>query len=285
VTSAGGLDRTTGPPERAIDPDWLRLREPADAQARDGAASSVLSPLLARLRGGPERGLRIVDLGSGTGANLRWLAPRLPRPDRQHWTLIDHDERLLARGFGMVPSTAVRADVTELGSILADLGRADLVTAAALLDLLDRRQLTAIIDAVVAGAAPALFSLSVTGEVRLDPPDRGDGPIAAAFDAHQRRGGRFGPDAGPVVADLFRARGWSVLDSKTPWELRSSADPELIKAWLDGRAAAASEQQQQQQPGPNAATAGWLDRRRTQLTGAGLSAWVGHVDVLALPPD
>ena len=139
---------------------------------------------------GDGHGLRVVDLGAGTGANVRWLAPRLPHPERQHWTLVDHDPALLARG--PVDATALRADVTDLAQVLTEIGGADLVTAAALLDLLDGVQVRAIVDAVVDARLPALFALSVDGGVSLDPEDPDDVPVAEAFDAHQRRGDRLG---------------------------------------------------------------------------------------------
>jgi SAM-dependent methyltransferase len=60
--------------------DWLALREPADRAARDAA--------LARRAGeaaGPEP--VIVDLGCGTGATWRALAPLLPAAAR--WRFVD----------------------------------------------------------------------------------------------------------------------------------------------------------------------------------------------------
>ena len=297
-------------PTRPIEAGWLALREPADTRARDRAADALLPPLLEHLSrsaasprtspvigsdtslvispdtssvigsdAGPAdgQGLRIVDLGAGTGSNLRWLAARLPEPDRQHWMLVDHDPALLARG--PVQATAVRADVADLARVLPELGGADLITTAALLDLLDRRELTAIVDAVVEAHLPALFSLTVTGEVTLDPADAQDEPLKAAFDAHQRRDSRPGPGAGTVVADLFRDRGWSVIEARTAWQLTAGSEAELISAWLDGRVEAAVEHQ----PGLATEAAGWLERRRAQLRSGGLEVVVGHVDLLALP--
>jgi SAM-dependent methyltransferase len=270
----------TGDLERPIAAGWLALREPADTRARDAVAGEILPLLLDRLTAGPpdpsRAGLRIVDLGAGTGANLRWLAPRLPDPDAQHWLLVDHDPGLLARG--PVQATAVRADVTDLTRVLAEHGGADLVTAAALLDLLDPKQLAAIVDAVVQAEVPALFSLSVTGDVRVDPADPADEPLAAAFDAHQRRDGRLGPDAGDLAAQLFRERGWQVLQVRTPWLLDSAREPDLVAAWLDGRVEAAVEDR----PELAAEAADWLNRR-TGLAPGALTAVVGHVDVLAVP--
>jgi hypothetical protein len=266
-------------PTRPIEAGWLALREPADTRARDGAAAALLPPLLARLseRADPAAGLRIVDLGSGTGSNLRWLANRLPEPDRQHWLLLDHDPNLLA--LGPVQATAVRADVTDLARVLADRGGADLITTAALLDLLDRRELAAIVDAVVDASVPALFSLTVTGDVTVDPADPQDAALAQAFDAHQRRDGRPGPDSAAVTAELFRARGWAVQEVGTAWHLTADREPALIGAWLEGRVEAAVEHR------PELATGAeeWLVRRRAQLEAGQLSVVVGHLDLLALP--
>ena len=266
-------------PERPIEADWLALREAADARARDAAAPVLLPPLLERLNRRDDRhGPRVVDLGAGTGANLRWLAPRLPHPERQHWTLVDHDPALLARG--PVDAAALRADVTDLARVLTEIGGADLVTAAALLDLLDGVQIAAVVDAVVDARLPALFALSVDGGVTLDPEDPDDVPVGDAFDAHQRRGDRLGPGATRFTADLFRRRGYRVLEVATPWRLDPRAgDTPLVSSWLAGRAEAAAEER----PGLEPDTDAWLARRRAMLPEGLPRVVVGHVDLLALP--
>jgi len=284
MSATGASERGPAPElelERPIDADWLALREPADTRARDAAAGTLLPALLARWE--PALAPRVLDLGSGTGANLRWLAPRLPRPEAQHWLLLDHDQHLLDRGADLdrgLSTTPVRADVTELPGVLAASGPVDLVTAAALLDLLTLEELGAVVSAVVAAGTPALFSLTVDGGVTLDPPDPGDSRLGTAFDAHQRRGGRLGPRAGEVGAGLFRARGWRVVEAPTPWELSSGDEPALVEAWSQGWAGAAVEHD----PDLGADADGWLARRREQAS-TGLGVVVGHVDLLALPPE
>src|SRR2546429_652698 len=72
-----------------VGPDWLDLRERADAAARSRA---LVEQLRRRL---PANGpLLVHDLASGTGSMRRWLAPLLPGP--QHWVLHDRDPGLLA---------------------------------------------------------------------------------------------------------------------------------------------------------------------------------------------
>ena len=68
--------------------EWLALREPADAAAR---AADLVEHLG---RAPPATGRWVIhDLGCGTGAMGRWLAPLLPGP--QHWVVHDRDADLL----------------------------------------------------------------------------------------------------------------------------------------------------------------------------------------------
>jgi len=280
-------------PERPVEPEWLALREPADARARQAGAATLLTPLLSHLAGRPYagpgrpspdgagRGVRVVDLGAGTGANLRWLAPRLSvlregALEAQHWTLVDHDPRLCS--WGPASSTTVRADVADLPRLLTQLDGVDLVTAAALLDLLDGPTLAAVVDATVAHGVPTLLALSVTGSVHLDPSHPADGAVRAAFDAHQRRDGRLGPDAPTEAVRRYRDRGWTVVEAPTAWRL-GAHDTDLVLAWLEGRVEAAVEWQ----PSLDDRARAWLERRRAQALAGLLSVVVDHVDVLALP--
>src|SRR5215207_6706404 len=77
------------------DARWLALRVEADNAARALTAGTLLPRLVQYLatRGAADSGVEVIDLGAGTGANQRWLTPRLPF--RQHWLLIDHDQAFL----------------------------------------------------------------------------------------------------------------------------------------------------------------------------------------------
>src|SRR3546814_18907456 len=77
-----------------FDADWLSLRAPADEAARSSDLTGRFGEALLRRGGGA---VRIVDLGRGTGANFRFLAPRLAalgaRPPS--WRLVERSPHLL----------------------------------------------------------------------------------------------------------------------------------------------------------------------------------------------
>ncbi|MGH3433471.1 MAG: methyltransferase domain-containing protein, partial [Thermocrispum sp.] len=251
-------------------PGWLELREPADIEARD---DTLLEPLRTHLPAGP---LVIRDLGCGTGANLRWLSGMLPGP--QQWILHDRDPQLLARAAGGAAGAA--AAETRLGDFTAlraaDLAGTSLVTASAVLDILTGPELARLARAVAAAAVPALFTLTVAGEVDLAPAEPLDAPVAAAFNRHQHRGGRLGPDAATTAADALRAGGCTVHSGRSPWRL-GPAHRGLAAQWLRGWCAAAAEEQ------PGLELDGYLRRRLDTCAAGNLRVIVHHVDLLALP--
>jgi hypothetical protein len=270
---------------QTVAPGWLALRAAAD----DGARSRELAAELAEMF--PRGDAVVHDLGAGDGAMVRWLAPRLPGP--QTWVLHDADAGILSRAnLAAVADDAgtpieVQMRIAPLAALpVHEFVGATAVTASALLDVLTRAEAERIVAACVAAATPAFFSLTVTGRVRLDPPDQADTALAAAFDAHQRRpapgrdtaGALLGPDAVPVVAALFDAAGWNVRVDPTPWRL-GAAERELIAAWLDGWLAAALEQQ----PALAGPAAEYRTRRLAEADAGILRVTVAHEDVLAWP--
>jgi hypothetical protein len=263
---------------------WLALREPADAAAR----ARDLAALVARRRptGG---GWQIHDVGGGTGAMGRWLAPLLP--GAQHWVIHDRDRDLLelaaadppgpaADGAAVTvetrPSDIVRLDPSELAG-------ATLITASALLDMLTGPELGELVTLCHGAGCPVLFALSVVGRVAVAPAEPLDGRVAAGFNAHQRRvterGALLGPDAVAFAVDAFARRRAEVLVRDSPWHL----DPrqrELATEWFTGWVAAACEQE----PALAAETDGYVRRRLGQLAGGEVTISIGHADLLALPP-
>lgn len=259
-----------------VSPAWLDLRERADAASRSG---DLVALIRRRLPATDE--WVIHDLACGSGAMGRWLAPRLP--GRKQWILHDRDEELLAVAVADAPGADVETrvtDVTQLGS--NGLAGATLITASALLDLLTRDELAALIESCAGAECPVLLTLSVTGHVKLHPADPLDARLAAAFDAHQRRttarGRLLGPDAVSATVEGFRELGAEVVVAPSPWRL-GPAERQLAAAWLAGWIDAACEQT----PGL-ASEAELYRRRRVHQAHAGrLGVTVGHADLLVLP--
>jgi SAM-dependent methyltransferase len=245
---------------------WLGLREPADAAARAADLVDLLP--------GPVRVIR--DLGCGTGSLGRWLAPRLPGP--QTWIMMDRDPVLLEHAKANMPFPAVTVE-TVLGDVTgltaADLAGTDLVTCSALLDLLTEEEVGDLAAVCAESRTPALFTLSVAGEVTLDPAEPEDALVEAAFNEHQRRvvDGRrlLGPDAPAAAAQAFEKAGATVVTRRSPWQL-GPEQAGLTGQWLRGWVGAAAEQR------PDLGLDGYLRRRLDGPPGA----VIGHVDLLAI---
>ncbi len=273
--------------------DWLALREPADHVARSARLTGLLDGWL-----GGQGGVVIVDLGAGSGSNLRYLAPRL-RP-RQRWRLVDHDPVLLeraraTRGLASADgeTVQVQTQLTDLADRpLADLGPADLVTATALFDLVSADWIKALADHLAATRAAGLFSLTVDGRrwfsdpegQRLD--DELDREMETLFNAHQRRakglGQALGPDAAQRLPELLEAAGLRVWSERADWQLAAGTarTRRLGASLLDDWASAAIEQTD----GSPDRIRSWQRERQQALERGDLGLGVGHIDVLALPP-
>lgn len=274
---------------------WLAMREQADHDARATAPLQAAGDwLAARCQA---REARLVDLGSGSGANVRYLTPRLPRP--QTWRLVDHDADLLEHAWGRcqplrdMDGMPIRLTTQQhdLNALAADwLTNVDLVTASALCDLVSAIWIAALADACAVHRCAALITLSVEGDTRFctddaDATDRDDAWLFATLAAHQRRDKGFGPALGTAapqaLATAFGDRGFRLVDAPSPWRLGPAQRP-LALSLLDGWAEAAREQA----PEERARIDRWWRHRREALDQGQVDLYVGHRDVFAAPePD
>lgn len=264
--------------------DWLANRESADHAARSLDLTERLADWL-RLatRGGQSQ---VVDLGCGSGSNMRYLAPRLPAG--QSWLLVDHDDSHLVaakRQCANLPGVDIfatrhgRIDV-DIDSVIPEVTH--VVSGSALLDLVSDQWMETLAVRVDALSAAAFFALSYSGDFTLSPMLEDDAWILQAVNQHQRSdkgsGSALGPDAWTRCAERFESRGYQVFTAPSSWLLGTS-QRNLQLQLFEGWAEAAIEQH----PGEAIRVNAWLARRIKLLDHAEAETRVCHQDVLALP--
>ena len=249
--------------------DWLALRLNADMRARDeGLAARLSIHFMGR------EGVRIVDLGCGTGNNMIATAPWLPKG--QHWLMVDHDPALLEAVLRPQDLT-VETRQADLSAGVEDLiAGADLVTTSAFFDLCGADWLERFADAL-AGSGAALYAvLSYDGREDWAPAHPLDAEVLAAFHADQRRDKGFGPSLGPEahghLLGLLQSRGYRVAEAPSDWVLTPAEDAALIEALAEGSATAV-------RPALGELVSDWHAARR-----GAERVLIGHKDLLALPP-
>lgn len=273
---------------------WLALREPADHRARDASLrEQVVHDLthLARVRPGT---IKFVDLGCGSGSNLRALAPYMP--STQHWTLVDYDPALLSAAKTALTQWAdqIVSDQdmlvllknskhisvnflcedlsSNLESVLAL--PIDLLTAAAFFDLVAEHWLERFCSLL---RSPLYTVLTYNGQEIWHPPAPMDAAMLKAFHAHQQTDKGFGAAAGPnavnIMEILLKARGFAVSSAQSPWKL-AAADRNLIEQLAIGSAGAVLETKQVSAEEVSA----WRQSRSLAQT-----CEIGHTDLYARP--
>ncbi|GHB23736.1 class I SAM-dependent methyltransferase [Salinicola rhizosphaerae] len=279
---------------------WLTLRESADHLARDAQLTHAVDRWLSQ-RATPAQPLSaartIVDLGCGSGSNVRFLAPRLH--GSQHWRLVDHDASLLAHArlrcehLKSLDGQAVHLETRTASLDTAwsrDLEGADLVTASALFDLLAPQDVEALADACARYRCAALFALSVDGHIRFH--DASGAALASdddrfaftALAAHQRRdkgaGPAMGSEAPRLLREIFHRHGFNLREASTPWRLGQESLP-LVESLMAGWRRALEEQV----PAQRNRIAHWHGQRLEAMLQGQLSLTLGHRDLLAIPRE
>lgn len=280
---------------------WLTLREPADHAAR----SQILDDQLATWAK-QHSALSIVELGAGTGSNLRYLMPQLGH--NQHWHLLDNDANLLSHlprilepwadaqqakinmqddqlliehsNFSATVSTQVLNLADDIDQITMD--DINLITASALLDLTSASWLDQLARLTAKHECACLFALNYDGTIHWQPTLDADTQVSALLNQHQLNdkgfGKALGPEAGHYFAQALEAEGRQVSKDNTNWVIEQQSQA-LQHAIIDGWAPAATEQDNSSAH----VIEQWHVSRKQAIDEQLSSLTVGHVDVLSLP--
>lgn len=274
--------------------DWLALREPADHDALNPDVRAATMRLFER-----KDHVHVVDLGCGAGSNLRGLYSALPR--WQSWTLVDYDPLLLAaarktltgwadktqnegerlilfKGDARIGVTFRQADLAggDFGPVIEG---ADLITAAALFDLVSVPVIEKLAAAASSRKQAFMTVLTYDGLASWQPPHKADTQMVAAFNAHQRGNKGFGPAAGAggtsALSKAFQSVGYRILRGSSPWRVDARYGG-LRLALDEGFAGAVRETGKVK----DADVDSWLAARRAAKDGM---TQIGHEDILAVP--
>ena len=260
--------------------DWLAMREPYDHAARDPRLVDRFEEWLSAF---PDA--EIMDLGCGTGSNLRYLTARMKRS--RHWRLVDHDGVLLgalkqAEPFDSECHTIVRKDLGDLAGL--PFGRVRAVVASALMDLVSAVWFTALAGRCRCAGAALFASLDYDGIMRWQPQLPDDLWINARLNVHQERdkglGLAMGPAAKPVMCAVLEGLGYRVTTAATPWRLAPSDTAIQIRLVNDIARACLDVH-----PEAHARIRGWARNRRALIAGKRSRLQVGHHDLLATPRE
>jgi SAM-dependent methyltransferase len=276
--------------------EWLSVREPVDHASCNNMVKRVLLDYLKATHGKSLTNLNVIDLGCGTGSNLRGLAPFLGR--QQNWTLVDYDPLLLSAArealLDWADEVIVDDDqhfeikhsdhVIKVQFLQADLMKSfadilgiqpDLITAAAFFDLVSVDWLIQFAQAL---KSPLYTVLTYNGVEKWLPSHSTDQAMLKAFIDHQQTDKGFGSAAGPHAAQALisalQARSFMVSHGLSNWALSEPDHQILIRLLAKGIAQAVVETGQVEQGDVNE----WL-ASRSRAEGCE----IGHVDIFAVP--
>lgn len=281
---------------------WLETRYSYDVRAR---SKKVQQKAIDFFFG--KNHLKILDIGSGIGANTKYLAPHLSV--NQEWTLLEIDNRLIEtalhelsrwsaqKGWNVITAPNQRIIKRKHGEILVRMKNRsfydlvspdrirqyDLVTANAFFDLIPSQSFTKFATALFLAAKPLLSSLNYIS-IHLDPEDKTDNKYISLYESHMMRKSKFGSPMGPrcrgQMIKILTRLGFQVFFDESIWKI-PARDKIMMDFMFDFFNQAISEMvsDTQKLEGFNL----WKKNKLDLLKEKRLTMTVKHVDYFAQP--
>jgi len=283
-----------------FDPNWLQERYRFDEEARNKQLEwTCVNQFAFRDH------VQIVDLGSGTGANLRYYVEQFPQD--QTWFCVEEDIALKVPFWEQVQKMAldldyaiehegVRMKLTKPGhevlihfvhgnllkvGELVDLLRTDLVLANAVFDLFSKEQFTGLVQVLSHHSLSLLFTLNYAGMDFSTATDADDHYIEQ-YNAHMQREQAFGRGMGPASSREMEAVLKEALAQvevgESLWQIGSQEQAMMsyLLGFFDGALSDWWVKEAERLAFQN-----WLSEKKKHVAEKALSAEVYHLDILA----
>lgn len=218
--------------------EWLNLRYDADCQSRN---QRVQEQVLGQLK---EDTIRILDIGAGTGSNIRYLLTKLTNP-KQQWILLDQEEDLLQN---VKHHLAILADLQHqsdakfafhyegreisveflVGDLFSSkveayMKSSDLIVANAFFDLLSKSQLSSFMSMLKANEQLLLATINYTGTTFSVHHSKQDDIWIERYHQHMKRpslsGSSTGPDCINEMTRIIQDHGLRYVAGPSDWVL------------------------------------------------------------------
>jgi hypothetical protein len=260
--------------------DWLNLREAADHAARDKTLAQQLLQWLGQAADPISPDRILVDLGAGTGSNLRALTKL--GANNIVWRLVELEGKLLDEALRRHGKQYLIEDYQADLNVVAELPLtgANVVSASALFDLASKTFIDALVERIDGRKTAIYAALNYDGTTTWSPAHPLDEKILAAFNNDQLRDKGFGPALGPdctaYLQQQLSAKNYTVTLAPSPWQLGGN-DQALVVELIEGVAAAVAIDDAL----TSTEISDWKQFRLAQSAAGNCT--IGHWDLLALP--
>lgn len=282
---------------------WLAHRFACDAEARNHEIEHKFLAFFEQ----HQTALKVVDVGSGTGANFKYYFSRIPH--QQEWILIEQNGDLIEacraglqtfaneKGYNCqvqaklltITDSGKTATVWVMqGSVdhleqLTDLPRTDVVTANAVFDLLSYEQFDTLVGKLARHDVCLLATLNYY-ETSFLPFSEKDHRFMRWYHMHMKRpqpfGIAMGPDCSKEMLDLLTQHHMMIEQEGSQWHLKKSHTTmhHYLLHFIEHALAELNLSPEEKQD-----FSAWLDYRKKLCRARELEIIIDHSDIFAYP--